>query len=680
MVRISIICLTLQFLLISLPNGYSQSKQHKDKNAQLSNQLINELALEEKLLNEKRIDEFKSRFELFFIKKSFKDLYLNHRLQLLKFHYLLTTEKGNYNKLAQEILLSTIKLRKNKLISEAYQIFALGYAKKNTPDSAFKHGQLAVQFATRSSSKQTLAHSLRNQAFLYSYFGQNQSAVIKQLEFLQVSNELGNDSLKSLAYLDIGFILLELKNLESADLYFKRAKQLGENLLGKNDQIKLKFGALLCEIEKGKIKSAENSLLFINDELKRYTSNELVALFNFSKGKLNEKKEKFNEAVFLYAKSIPMFEKINNHPMLFQVFQNLAKCQLKLKNYSSAQNSVEESMKFNAKLKNHWHHENYKILSEIFEASNRIKDAFNFQKLYLEDINNSIISSDAVSINELAESNLREERERFIQIQRNSIELQRKEKEKLELQRKENLLISVIVAVALLLGIVILFSRTKQIQSQREQKEAEMAQALLRTQMNPHFVFNAMSVIQSYIFTHNPEKSSKFLVNFSKLMRLILENSPKEFIPMELEAEILEKYLNTQKLRFEDRFDFEIDFDEELLFQKTLVPPMITQPFVENAIEHGQLHTVENGKINVSARKRDDMLEIIVSDNGIGRQSSMKTKKIKTHKSMAINMTKERIEILNRKYRSNGNLSIEDLDNDLKRGTIVTILLPLKFE
>jgi LytS/YehU family sensor histidine kinase len=104
---------------------------------------------------------------------------------------------------------------------------------------------------------------------------------------------------------------------------------------------------------------------------------------------------------------------------------------------------------------------------------------------------------------------------------------------------------------------------------QLERTILETESKVLRAQMNPHFVFNAMSVIQSYIFTHNPEKSSMFLVNFSKLMRLILENSPKEFIPLELEKEILQKYLNIQKLRFEDRFEFELDFDEDL-YNKTL--------------------------------------------------------------------------------------------------------------
>jgi LytS/YehU family sensor histidine kinase len=411
-----------------------------------------------------------------------------------------------------------------------------------------------------------------------------------------------------------------------------------------------------------------------------FKSAKLKGFMAFTKGKEFVVKKNWQAAIPKFQESISFFRLIKDFQKISHINQELAECYLNLKNYNEAEKCATESVENNLGLSAYSSNENYRLLSEIYAATNRINEAYKFQKMYLENNRKLTISKDAVLINDLTESNLREERERFIENQKQSIEKERKAKEKLEMQRTRNLLISIIVALILVLGLIILYLRSKQIRSQQEQREAEMSQALLRTQMNPHFVFNAMSVIQSYIFSHTPEKSSKFLVNFSKLMRLILENSPKEFIPLELEEEILEKYLNTQKLRFEDRFEFELNFDEELLFQKAMVPPMITQPFVENAIEHGQLHTVENGKIVISAKQMDNMLQIIVSDNGIGRKGSGKTKKIKTHKSMAINMTQERIEILNRKYRSSGDLIIEDNDMKTGRGTIVTILLPLKFE
>jgi len=170
------------------------------------------------------------------------------------------------------------------------------------------------------------------------------------------------------------------------------------------------------------------------------------------------------------------------------------------------------------------------------------------------------------------------------------------------------------------------------------------------------------------------------LVNFSRLIRLILENSPKEFIPIELEIEILEKYLQAQKMRFENRFTYNINVEESLLNEGAMVPPMITQPFVENAIEHGQLHTIKGGHITITICEKEAMIQIQITDNGVGRKGAQKTKKIKSHKSMAINITKERIEIINFKYKKQGSILMEDLDKRKQTGTIVTILLPLHID
>ncbi len=207
-----------------------------------------------------------------------------------------------------------------------------------------------------------------------------------------------------------------------------------------------------------------------------------------------------------------------------------------------------------------------------------------------------------------------------------------------------------------------------------------MSQTLLRSQMNPHFIFNAMSVIQSYIYDNDPSKSSKFLVNFSRLMRLILENSSKEFITLETEIEILQKYLTTQKLRFEDRFAFEIVVDPLLSEIETLIPPMITQPFIENSIEHGQLHTVDNGFIEVTFTRDEEMLHITIIDNGIGRKIAGTNKKSKEHHSMAMKITEERISIINKKYTSSGFIHITDFNKEKETGTVVDIKIPLKFK
>ena len=161
-------------------------------------------------------------------------------------------------------------------------------------------------------------------------------------------------------------------------------------------------------------------------------------------------------------------------------------------------------------------------------------------------------------------------------------------------------------------------------------------------------------------------------------MRLILENSSKEFISLSTEIDILNKYLETQKLRFVDRFEYQVNVDEELLEQGVVIPPMITQPFIENALEHGQLHTIDGGFIHVDISKDNELLRIVITDNGVGRKGSEQNKKSRAHKSMAMKITQDRIDNLSYKYRIQGRMEIDDYNKELQTGTVVNIYLPFK--
>ena len=131
-----------------------------------------------------------------------------------------------------------------------------------------------------------------------------------------------------------------------------------------------------------------------------------------------------------------------------------------------------------------------------------------------------------------------------------------------------------------------------------------------------------------------------------------------------------------QKLRFQERFEYSIDADFDLYDDSANIPPMITQPFIENAIEHGQLHTVEGGFIAVVFTKINGMLNISIVDNGIGRKGSNVNKKSSAHKSMAMQITQDRIENLNKKYKTDGTLQVQDYNMELETGTKVLISLP----
>lgn len=176
-------------------------------------------------------------------------------------------------------------------------------------------------------------------------------------------------------------------------------------------------------------------------------------------------------------------------------------------------------------------------------------------------------------------------------------------------------------------------------------------QQQLLAQLNPHFVFNSLTAIQSYIFRNDPYQAGKYLSNFARLTRLILESSRMELCSIERENSILKHYLDLQTLRFDKRFTYAIEIDESLDTEIELIPPMLTQPFIENAIEHGFIHLKETGHIAIRYINSEDKGVIIeVEDNGIGIDSAKHQliKKGRTHSSLATEITRERLAVIRR--------------------------------
>jgi ligand-binding sensor domain-containing protein/signal transduction histidine kinase len=207
----------------------------------------------------------------------------------------------------------------------------------------------------------------------------------------------------------------------------------------------------------------------------------------------------------------------------------------------------------------------------------------------------------------------------------------------------------------ILLGvsIIILIIKYREKKIKEQNRYLMLEQKLLRSQMNPHFIFNSLSSIQSYIFESNPVEAGSYLSRFAELIRSILYNSREEFIPLEKEIKTLENYLDLQKLRYDNKFDYEIDVDPKLDKESIAIPPMMAQPFIENAIEHGIKHLEEPGFINISFTQMDETILFIVEDNGIGIKAArnINSHKAKEHQSLATVIARERIEILNKGRR-----------------------------
>ena len=199
----------------------------------------------------------------------------------------------------------------------------------------------------------------------------------------------------------------------------------------------------------------------------------------------------------------------------------------------------------------------------------------------------------------------------------------------------------------------------------------------LKSQMNPHFIFNSLNSIQALILKEDVKNSYNYIVKFSTLVRNTLSYSDKSFISFDEEIKLLQMYLDLEKLRFKDGFNFKLTTYAHI---KGYIPPMLIQPFVENAIKHGLLHSKEEKTLSIEF-KLGDVLLCIVEDNGIGREKSMEIKKRqgRKHEAFSVNALEQRFMILNEIYGSQIGFKIIDLKSGNKAmGTRVEIRIPIK--
>ena len=215
-------------------------------------------------------------------------------------------------------------------------------------------------------------------------------------------------------------------------------------------------------------------------------------------------------------------------------------------------------------------------------------------------------------------------------------------------------------------------------EAEYKQMLAETETAILRLQMNPHFIFNSLNSISSYILQEDTDKAYDYLVDFSKLMRMILNFAEQPFIALTDEIELLKRYIKTEAMRFEKEIDFQVDVAEELDAEELQMPTMILQPFVENAILHGLTQKKEAGLIKLTFQMKDNSLLCIIEDNGLGRKAARNVKQ-KQHQSKALKITERRLKLLSEQKKVEASFEIKDLiaKNGASLGTQVCLKLPL---
>lgn len=245
-----------------------------------------------------------------------------------------------------------------------------------------------------------------------------------------------------------------------------------------------------------------------------------------------------------------------------------------------------------------------------------------------------------------------------------------------ENNKRQKLIIYALIFGMLMMGLTIyLFYRNS-----KQQKLANNLLALksLRSQMNPHFIFNALNSVNNFIAQSDERSANRYLTEFSTLMRAVLENSEQDFIPLSKELELLKLYTKLEHSRFEEKFDFEINVADNVKVDDFQIPPMLVQPYIENAIWHGLRYKEDKGYLKINLIQPDpETIEITIEDNGIGRKRSteLKTMNQKKQNSKGMGNIKKRIEILNNMYKDKVDVFISDTFKD---GTGTRVVLTLK--
>jgi len=397
-----------------------------------------------------------------------------------------------------------------------------------------------------------------------------------------------------------------------------------------------------------------------------------IALCNNNLGKIFQKEKQFDKALSYFERSIELIRTTGDKYHLIISLESAASIWIEKKQYQRASKLLDEAISLaketHAKvlLK-----EAYQMLARINQEDGKYQKAFDFLTLS----------------HQYSDSIFNEENQRHLTEIQTKYETRQKEQQIVLLNKEHELNIQHLriqrislwgigIFSLLVLMVIVLIYNGQKIQSRT--REIELGQKLLRSQMNPHFIFNSLGAIQNFMMKNDGRKAAFYLSSFSSLMRSILKNSREEMITLQEEIQTIENYLNLHQLRLGEKLSFSVSVSDELESESVVIPPMLVQPFVENAIIHGIEKMEEKGHISVTFGKENKQLKISVTDNGKGFEHGEQKE---THVSYALQIFKERVANLKKTVGAEiiyhiGNREPADAKNP---GTLVTVKLPLKF-
>lgn len=600
---------------------------------------------------------------------------------------------GSYDQ-ALENFLASLKVRQlagdQKGIANSYNNIGLTYQDQGNYGKALETFLLSLHIRREAGDKAGQAISFNNLGRLYSTLGNYQKALENHLAALKIRAELGDRSGLAASYNNIGVIYLNLgkdsmalqEHLAALNIWIETGNRsgvadvynnIGSIYLHGNDLDK----ALENFIASRKIKQE------IGDKPGMATS-------YINIGEIYRKKHATGLALHNYTTALQLLDSIGDPYRIAGCYNSIAMVHADRSNFSQALAWLNKSLDLQKNIRSkQMYMDTYEALAEVSGKAGDTKRAFSYQLLFSK-YKDSIFNEQ--SMRQMAQLQAEYESTK----QQQQIDLLEKEKKirSLELTRQEDeIRQQKFIRNAAMLSLLLLFLlgwilyQRKKLKEKAEQERnyAELEMKALRSRMNPHFIFNSLASIQQFIYSQKPDEANDYLSRFSRLIRMIFDHSQEKNIPLADDIEGLKLYMELEQLRLDHKFDFVLRIEPGLDPAEIKIPPLIIQPFVENAIWHGISALEKKGTVEISIAMepsgKSDVLQCIVKDNGVGRhpEKEKRATGIPEHRSKGMSITRERLKIFNAMNGSEKSLEIIDLytQNHKPAGTEVHIFIPV---
>jgi tetratricopeptide (TPR) repeat protein len=518
------------------------------------------------------------------------------------------------------------------------------------------------------------ANVLNNLANVYDDVGDYQSAFKTYEQAVQMYGAMKDSLNMAHTYGNMGIVMHHLRNYEKANVYYFKSIDLLKAL---HEPV----GALFAEVAGNYIEQKNYpgafDILFRN--LKIADSNDredALPVTYMNLGLCYDQVGNNDSALYYYLKAEELYkikEDAANESALLNDIGSVYIEQNKLgaaEKYSMEALALAKSTHNNGTL-----YGAYDNLAVIYAKRGDYPKAYTYMKWRAE-IRDTLLNEEKMhALTELATRYETKEIE-----EKNTLLQKENDLQQLRLKQKDILLFGALTGLALLTGMAVLLLRQNRLL--RDQQRIELAHKQLYAQMNPHFIFNCLSSIQHFILQNDTKSANRYLTNFANLMRQTLENSKTATITLREEIKYLNSYLAMEHLRFGNKFNYEIKCEESVDADTIEIPPMMIQPFAENAIRHGLSHYKNNeGRLNISFYVKDGSLYCEVDDNGIGREQSqlLKEQTSAAYRSHGMEVTKERLDLVSKIKKADYSVMITDkMESGTPTGTLVTIKFPIQ--